>query len=176
MMEASAEPYAVSHMDRLPDSIVLDIIVRSAKYQPGVYEFYQGRLFGCVQPLCRKRMVSKRFKALVSQTESIAWDFQGQEEMEARAIRFMSAAERIRGLKLKNIEFGTHYHLSIGFLAGVVALTPALTIFELSGFRLGVKAILSTKPLFSCMRHLLLRRLLMREHTSYLSCCHSMLT
>jgi hypothetical protein len=135
-------------MDRLPDSIVLEIIVRSAKYQPGAYEFCQGRLFGCVQPLCRMRMVSKRFKALVSQTENIAWDFQGQEEMEARAIRFMSAAERIRGLKLKNIVFGTDYHLSIGFLAGVVALTPALTIFELSGFTLDVKAIFKRETPF----------------------------
>lgn len=84
----------------------------------------------------------------MSQTENIAWDFQGQEEMEARAIRFMSAAERIRGLKLKNTEFGTHHHLSIGFLAGVVALTPALTIFELSGFRLGVNAIFEHEATF----------------------------
>lgn len=90
-------------------------------------------------------------------------DFQGQEEMEARAIGFLSAAENIKGLKLLNTNLAMTYRLSMGFLAGVIMTLPSLTVFELSGFELGF----TSKSTDSLVRQLL-ESLSMCPHLTHL--------
>jgi hypothetical protein len=166
-LDASAgRPCTLSPVDRLPDSILLDIVLRSAEGEPSFLdppEFCKGLLWRCAKALCRIRLVSKRFKALVSQADNVVWDFRGQEEMEARAIGLLSAAENIKGLKVLNMKLAMTYRLSMGFLAGVIMILPSLTVFELSGFQLGFSPY-STDALV----HQLLESLSMCPHLTHL--------
>jgi hypothetical protein len=132
MAEGARASASGCHVDRLPDSLLSNILARSAAFDASWVD---------AKRLCQMGLVSRRFQTLIWQAERVEWDLSYLEAVEAGVIAWLSDAENVRGLKLFHYYDSADqdiYKMSIGFLAGVLALAPRLTSFELNVPQIGV--------------------------------------